>query len=85
MSQIDPRSDGVTLPSAAMRAAMSDAPIGDDQYSEDASINSLQKRVAKMVGKEAALFVPQKITTQRAKLSAEREDALRIVRFHAYV
>jgi threonine aldolase len=58
MSQIDLRSDGVTLPSAPMRAAMSDAPIGDDQYSEDPSINSLQKRVAKMVGKEAALFMP---------------------------
>src|SRR5882672_488461 len=55
---IDLRSDTVTRPSAAMRRAMAEAPVGDDQYGEDPSINRLQDRVAEMLGKEAALFVP---------------------------
>ncbi len=58
MSRIDLRSDTVTLPSPAMRAAMAGAPVGDDQYGEDPSVNRLQDRVADLLGKEAALFVP---------------------------
>lgn len=58
MDRIDLRSDTVTLPSAAMRAAMAEAPVGDDQYGEDPSVNRLQDRVAELLGKEAALFVP---------------------------
>jgi threonine aldolase len=58
MIRIDLRSDTVTLPSAAMRAAMAAAPVGDDQYGEDPSINLLQERIATLLGKEAALFVP---------------------------
>src|SRR5436309_8366581 len=55
---IDLRSDTVTRPSPAMRRAMADAPVGDDQYGEDPSVNRLQERVAERLGKEAALFVP---------------------------
>src|SRR5215472_1210560 len=55
---IDLRSDTVTRPSPAMRAAMATAPVGDDQYGEDPSVNRLQERVAALLGKEAALFVP---------------------------
>ena len=55
---IDLRSDTVTRPSAAMRRAMAEAPVGDDQYGEDPSVNSLQERIATLTGKEAALFVP---------------------------
>jgi len=55
---IDLRSDTVTLPSAAMRAAMSAAPVGDDQYGEDPTMNRLQERVAGLLGKEAALWLP---------------------------
>ncbi|HWD58893.1 MAG TPA: GntG family PLP-dependent aldolase [Stellaceae bacterium] len=55
---IDLRSDTVTRPSAAMRRAMAEAPVGDDQYGEDPSVNLLQERVATLAGKEAALFVP---------------------------
>ena len=55
---IDLRSDTVTRPSAAMRRAMAEAPVGDDQYGEDPSVNRLQERVAELLGKEAALFVP---------------------------
>ncbi|HTQ33918.1 MAG TPA: GntG family PLP-dependent aldolase [Stellaceae bacterium] len=55
---IDLRSDTVTRPSAAMRRAMAEAPVGDDQYGEDPSVNLLQERIASLTGKEAALFVP---------------------------
>ena len=58
MDRIDLRSDTVTLPSEAMRAAMARAPVGDDQYGEDPSVNTLQERIASLLGKEAALFVP---------------------------
>ena len=58
MSAIDLRSDTVTRPSAGMRQAMAAAPVGDDQYGEDPSVNRLQERVAELLGKEAALFVP---------------------------
>jgi threonine aldolase len=55
---IDLRSDTVTRPSADMRRAMAGAPVGDDQYGEDPSVNRLQERVAALLGKESALFVP---------------------------
>jgi threonine aldolase len=55
---IDLRSDTVTRPSPAMRRAMAEAPVGDDQYGEDPTVNRLQQRVAGLLGKEAALFVP---------------------------
>ena len=58
MDRIDLRSDTVTLPSEAMRAAMARAPVGDDQYGEDPSVNALQDRIAGLLGKEAALFLP---------------------------
>jgi threonine aldolase len=58
MDRIDLRSDTVTRPSAAMREAMARAEVGDDQYGEDPTVNRLQARVAEMLGKEAALFVP---------------------------
>src|SRR5258708_27632267 len=55
---IDLRSDTVTRPSRGMRQAMAEAPVGDDQYGEDPSVNRLQERIAGLLGKEAALFVP---------------------------
>lgn len=55
---VDLRSDTVTRPSAAMRAAMAAAPVGDDVFGEDPSVNELQRRAAELMGKEAALFVP---------------------------
>ncbi|MEN9453922.1 MAG: hypothetical protein RLZZ19_409 [Actinomycetota bacterium] len=57
-SIIDLRSDTVTRPSAEMRAAMAQAPVGDDVYSDDPTVNSLEERVAALFGKEAALFTP---------------------------
>ena len=58
MDRIDLRSDTVTLPSPGMRQAMAAAPVGDDQYGEDPTVNRLQERIAELLGKEAALFVP---------------------------
>ncbi|CAN5437492.1 low-specificity L-threonine aldolase [soil metagenome] len=57
MKTIDLRSDTVTMPSAEMRQAIFTAELGDDVYDEDPTVNSLQKRVAKLLGKEASLFV----------------------------
>jgi threonine aldolase len=58
MERIDLRSDTVTLPSYPMRAAMANAPVGDDQYGEDPTVRALQERIRALLGKEAALFVP---------------------------
>jgi len=56
--QVDLRSDTVTQPTAAMRAAMFAAPLGDDVFGDDPSVNALQERIADMLGFEAALFMP---------------------------
>ena len=55
---IDLRSDTVTRPSPQMRAAIAAAPVGDDQYGDDPTVNALQERVAALLGKEAALWLP---------------------------
>jgi threonine aldolase len=55
---VDLRSDTVTRPTAAMRDAMLAAPLGDDVFGDDPSVNALQAQIAEMLGFEAALFVP---------------------------
>jgi len=55
---VDLRSDTVTQPTPAMRAAMMAAPVGDDVFGDDPSVNALQDRLAALLGFEAALFVP---------------------------
>jgi threonine aldolase len=55
---VDLRSDTVTRPTAAMRQAMFEAPLGDDVFGDDPSVNALQSQIAEMLGFEAALFVP---------------------------
>lgn len=57
-SLIDLRSDTVTRPSPEMRAAIAAAPVGDDQFGEDPTVNLLQERVSSLLGKEAALWLP---------------------------
>jgi threonine aldolase len=54
---IDLRSDTVTQPTAAMREAMANAVVGDDQYGEDPTVHELEALAAKMLGKEAAVYV----------------------------
>ena len=58
MSFVDLRSDTVTQPTAAMRAAMMAAPLGDDVFGDDPSANALQSALAERLGFEAALFMP---------------------------
>ena len=55
---IDLRSDTVTLPTNEMKKFIINSPLGDDVYGEDPSVNLLQKKIAKIFNKEAALFVP---------------------------
>ena len=58
MKPVDLRSDTVTQPTPGMRAAMAAAPLGDDVFGDDPSVNTLQEKIAGMLGFEAALFVP---------------------------
>ncbi|HVZ46195.1 MAG TPA: low-specificity L-threonine aldolase [Ramlibacter sp.] len=58
MKVVDLRSDTVTQPTHAMREAMMAAPLGDDVFGDDPSVNALQEKIAAMLGFEAALFVP---------------------------
>jgi len=55
---IDLRSDTVTRPTPSMRKVMAEAEVGDDVFGEDPTVNALQEKVAHLLGKEAALFVP---------------------------
>jgi threonine aldolase len=57
-SFVDLRSDTVTQPTPAMRAAMMAAPLGDDVFGDDPSVNALQEKIAALLGFEAALFMP---------------------------
>ena len=57
MHYVDLRSDTVTWPTETMRRAMAEAPVGDDVYGEDPTVNRLQEMGAALVGKEAGLFV----------------------------
>lgn len=65
---VDLRSDTVTKPSPGIREAMARAEVGDDVYREDPTINQLQERVAALLGKEAALFVPSGIMANQIGL-----------------
>jgi len=65
---IDLRSDTVTQPTAAMREAIAKAPVGDDVYGEDPSVDALQRRAAQLLGKPAALFVPSGSMGNQASL-----------------
>lgn len=58
MRYIDLRSDTVTQPTQAMREAMANAPVGDDVYGDDPTVNELERLCAELLNKEAALFVP---------------------------
>ncbi len=55
---IDLRSDTVTQPTEGMRAAMADAKVGDDVYGEDPTVIELERRIAELLGHEAAVFTP---------------------------
>jgi threonine aldolase len=62
---IDLRSDTVTHPTPAMRAAMFDAPVGDDVFGDDPTVNALEEKTARLFGMEAALFCPSGTLTNQ--------------------
>ncbi|MEI9957812.1 MAG: beta-eliminating lyase-related protein [Ferruginibacter sp.] len=67
---IDLRSDTFTKPSPAMLDAMFKAPVGDDVFGEDPSVNKLEAMAAEMFGMQAALFCPSGTMTNQLVLSA---------------
>jgi threonine aldolase len=70
MKTIDLRSDTVTRPTAAMRAAIAAAEVGDDVYGEDPTVNRLQALAAERLGMAAAIFVPSGTMANQAALRA---------------
>jgi threonine aldolase len=84
---VDLRSDTVTRPTAAMRAAMFAAPLGDDVFGDDPSVNALQAAVAERLGYEAALFMPSGTQSNLCALLAhcERGDEYLVGQYaHTY-
>lgn len=76
---IDLRSDTVTQPSDGMRRAMYEAEVGDDVYGEDPTVNHLQKTVADLLGKEAALFVPSGVMANQVALKVHTQPGDEVV------
>lgn len=70
---IDLRSDTVTRPTPGMRAAMASAEVGDDVFGDDPTVIRLQERVAELLGKEAALFVPSGTMSNQLCLRAQSQ------------
>ena len=71
---IDLRSDTITQPTPAMRAAMADAEVGDDMFGEDPTVKRLEACVAEMLGKEAALFTPSGTMANQLAVRAHTES-----------
>ena len=65
MLTLDLRSDTLTKPSVGMREAMYAAPLGDDVFGEDPTVNALEEKIAALFGKEAALFCPSGTMTNQ--------------------
>ncbi len=70
---IDLRSDTVTRPTEAMRHAMAAAEVGDDVFGDDPTVNHLEQRVAEILGKEAAVFMPSGTMTNQVALRTHTE------------
>src|SRR5207247_10155235 len=76
---IDLRSDTVTQPTPAMRRAMADATVGDDERDGDPTTQRLEARVAELLGKEAALFFPSGVMANQAAVWIQAPRATEIV------
>ena len=70
---IDLRSDTVTLPTPEMREAMYQAFVGDDVFGDDPSINNLEERVAEILGKDAAVYMPSGTMTNQVAIRTHTE------------
>jgi threonine aldolase len=76
---IDLRSDTVTKPSLAMRDAMARAPVGDDVYGEDPTVNRLQEMAAGLLGKTAAIFVPSGTMANQLSIRAQTQPGQEVI------
>ena len=86
--QVDMRSDTVTQPTEGMRAAMLAAPVGDDVYGDDPTVNELQERAARLLGKEAALFMSSGTQSNLAAMLAHcqrGEEILCGADYHVFI
>jgi len=76
---IDYRSDTVTRPTPAMKEAMLTAPVGDDVFGEDPTINELEKKAAAMFGMEAALFCPSGTMTNQIAIKGHTQPGDEVI------
>ena len=76
---IDLRSDTVTRPTPPMRQAMLEAPLGDDVFGEDPTVNTLQEKVASLLGKEAALFVASGTMANQLAIKAHTQPGDEVI------
>ena len=77
--RVDLRSDTVTQPTPSMRAAMAAAVVGDDVLGDDPTVIELQNRIAEMLGKEAALFVPSGTMSNAVAIKSQTKPGDEIV------
>src|SRR5438093_11829722 len=76
---IDLRSDTVTRPTPGMWAALQTAEVGDDVFGDDPTVIRLQERVAELLGKEAALYVPSGTMSNQLCLRAQTQPGDEII------
>jgi threonine aldolase len=76
---LDLRSDTVTKPTAAMRQAMASAEVGDDVFGEDPTVVALQEKVASLLGKEKALYVPSGCMSNQLAIKAHTQAGDEII------
>ena len=76
---VDLRSDTVTAPSQAMRQAMAQAGVGDDVFGEDPTVIELQEEVARLLGKEAGLFVPSGTMSNQIAIKAHTQPGDEVI------
>ncbi|UCG50569.1 MAG: low-specificity L-threonine aldolase [Candidatus Latescibacterota bacterium] len=76
---VDLRSDTVTRPVPGMRRAIADAEVGDDVFGDDPTVNALEDRIAKLFGKEAALFVPSGTMGNQVALASITEPGDEVI------
>jgi len=79
MKIIDLRSDTLTQPNDEMREIMASAPVGDDVFDEDPTINQLQNTVAEITGKEAALFVASGTQANQISINAHTQPGDEVI------
>ena len=77
--QIDLRSDTITKPTKGMIEAMANAPLGDDVYGEDPTVNALENRLATMFGKSKALFFPTGTMANQAAIKLHTNPGEQVI------